>query len=138
MREYIEKLGPFIVSKDSSTQTENGGFPKIMMMENRENIPEDAHQCYYCTDFAYNSLIKCTFHKIHYCLYHQFMCGCSQEKLEIVYRYSTKELEKILKGVEDSCRINNHNNSNYIPEKNQNMSDSKESRESTEEQKVAD
>lgn len=65
------------------------------------------------------------------------MCGCSQEKLEIIYRYSTKELEKILKGVEDTCRMKNHNNSsNY--ENNQNTADSKGSREAAEEQKVTD
>jgi hypothetical protein len=65
------------------------------------------------------------------------MCGCSQEKLEIIYRYSTKELEKILKGVEDTCRTKIHSYSNNN-ETNQNTADSKGSREAAEEQKVSD
>ena len=43
---------------------------QFLLMANREEVPEDEHQCFYCTDFAYVSMIKCKNHKIHYCLYH--------------------------------------------------------------------
>jgi hypothetical protein len=69
MREHLDKMGKEQLEMD-------GRCAKVMIMENRENVAEDAHQCYYCTDFAYMSMIKCTYHKIHYCLYHSFMCGC--------------------------------------------------------------
>lgn len=64
------------------------------MLENRDQVDEDQYQCYYCTDFTYVSMILCKTHKINYCLYHQFMCGCQGNQLEVVYRYSTQELEK--------------------------------------------
>lgn len=47
-----------------------GKVPVIEEMKDRENVLGDAHQCFYCTDFAYISHIKCNTHKIHYCLYH--------------------------------------------------------------------
>jgi hypothetical protein len=53
--------------KDSASK---GKVPTIKMMPDRDNVAEDAHQCFYCTDFAYNSYIRCKEHKIHYCLYH--------------------------------------------------------------------
>jgi hypothetical protein len=71
-REWIEKTGKELA--EEKQQEGAGGHPtryaKTMIMENRDNVAEDAHQCYYCTDFAYMSLVKCTHHKIHYCLYH--------------------------------------------------------------------
>ena len=30
------------------------------ILENREKVPEDAHQCHFCTDFCYLSMIKCS------------------------------------------------------------------------------
>lgn len=72
-------------------------------MNNREEIAEDAHQCFYCTDFAYMSVVSCKQHKIHYCLYHDFMCGCSNTGLDIIYRYSTKELEQYAKMIDKAC-----------------------------------
>jgi hypothetical protein len=81
-REYVEKM--------ARTESKSILFTK---MPNRDNVSEDQHQCYYCTDFCYISLIKCKTHKIHYCLFHEFMCGCKNHGIEIVYRFSTKELE---------------------------------------------
>jgi len=31
--------------------------PIFEIMENRDEVSEDDHQCYYCTDFAYLSMI---------------------------------------------------------------------------------
>jgi histone demethylase JARID1 len=58
-RDYVEKY--------ARTEGKQIVFTK---MANRENVAEDQHQCYYCTDFCYVSLIKCKNHKIHYCLFH--------------------------------------------------------------------
>ena len=34
------------------------------MMQNRENVNEDRHQCKFCTDLCYFSMIKCTEHTV--------------------------------------------------------------------------
>lgn len=60
-REYMEKAQKSIPEYSKVT---------FKQMENREDIPEDANQCFYCTDFAYMSMIHCKHHKINYCLYH--------------------------------------------------------------------
>lgn len=60
-REYIEKIAK------GHNEFANITF---RLMEKRDEVPEDAHQCFYCTDFAYMSMINCKYHKINYCLYH--------------------------------------------------------------------
>lgn len=70
-------------------------------MEDRENVAEDAHQCNYCTDFAYLSVLRCKNHKIKYCINHGLVCGCPIENIQLVYRYSTKELEKLDQKIKD-------------------------------------
>lgn len=61
-------------------------------MEDRENVPEDAHQCHYCTDWCYSSMIHCESHQINYCTHHNFRCGCAVPALRLVYRFSNDEL----------------------------------------------
>ena len=61
-------------------------------MEDRENVAEDKHQCNYCTDFTYASMVHCEFCQFNYCLSHSFMCGCAAPTLSLVYRYTTEEL----------------------------------------------
>ena len=39
-------------------------YKPITVMENRDKVPEDRHQCKFCTDFAYASMIKCNVCKI--------------------------------------------------------------------------
>lgn len=46
----------------------------------------------FCTDFAYISVVKCKHHKFAYCLYHQLICGCSFDNLEVLYRFTIKEM----------------------------------------------
>jgi len=62
------------------------------LMADRDKVSEDAHQCHYCTDFAYTSMIHCEFCQINYCTSHSFMCGCAVPSLSLVYRYSNEEL----------------------------------------------
>ena len=76
----------------------NGWSPK--MMENRDKIGEDEHQCHFCTDFCYLSLIKCRHCKIFFCVNHKNACGCSLDRLELVYRYSMRELQQFAKAGE--------------------------------------
>ncbi|CDW79070.1 lysine-specific demethylase 5b [Stylonychia lemnae] len=73
------------------------------IMAQRENVPEDQHQCNFCTDFAYLSMIYCTKHKFNYCLFHEIMCGCGPHQIRLIYRFTTKELEKLEKNIKDSC-----------------------------------
>lgn len=42
------------------------------ILENREKVSEDAHQCHFCTDFCYLSMIKCSSCNTTYCIWHQF------------------------------------------------------------------
>jgi hypothetical protein len=72
-------------------------------MDERDHVAEDHYQCHYCTDFAYISVILCKVHNFHYCIYHQIMCGCSQENIKLIYRYSTKELDEMEKTLAESC-----------------------------------
>lgn len=39
-------------------------------MENRDAVPEDAHQCNFCTDLAYSSMVHCEYCQINYCTSH--------------------------------------------------------------------
>jgi tRNA A22 N-methylase len=73
-------------------------------MADREKVAEDAHQCFYCTDFAYLGMVQCKHHKNHYCVMHQVMCGCPRENLTLVYRFTTKELERLDRLITDSCK----------------------------------
>ena len=68
------------------------GYSTVKLMENREAISEDAHQCHYCTDFAYFSLIHCSRCNMNYCIWHNVMCGCNVPFVQLVYRFSTEEL----------------------------------------------
>ena len=61
-------------------------------MPNRDQVPEDAHQCHFCTDFAYFSQIRCSKCNICYCIWHNVHCGCSVPAVQLVYRFSVKEL----------------------------------------------
>ena len=69
-------------------------YKTTVLMENREQVAEDAHQCNYCTDFAYFSLIHCTRCKINYCIWHNVMCGCNVPSVQLVYRFATEELQR--------------------------------------------
>ena len=42
---------------DLPNKQELESYQVTKLLENREQIPEDAHQCHYCTDFAYFSMI---------------------------------------------------------------------------------
>ena len=69
------------------------GYSTVKLMENRDTVTEDAHQCQYCTDFAYFSLIQCSKCSIHYCIWHNVHCGCNVPAVQLVYRFSTHELK---------------------------------------------
>jgi hypothetical protein len=73
------------------------------LMKDRDSVAEDAHQCYYCTDFAYMSLIQCKLHKISYCISHQIMCECPPSNINVIYRYSTKELMQLETSINEAC-----------------------------------
>ena len=68
------------------------GYSTVVTMPNRDAVTEDAHQCHYCTDFAYFSLIHCSRCKINYCIWHNVHCGCNVPAVQLVYRFSTDEL----------------------------------------------
>ena len=63
--------------------------PTMKIMDNADLVQEDAHQCFYCTDFAFASMIWCAKCERHYCIYHGVICGCASSQVELVYRYST-------------------------------------------------
>ena len=73
------------------------------MLEDRSKVAEDAYDCHYCTDYTYLSMVDCKFHKFQYCLNHMLMCGCKSDQVQLVYRYSTKELERFERIISDSC-----------------------------------
>eukprot|EP00347_Sterkiella_histriomuscorum_P022301 403330965 len=82
-----------------------GGKRKFyQMMSNRDQVAEDEHQCQYCTDFTYISMIKCSVHNFSYCLQHQLMCGCPVPSLSIIYRYSTMELIQFYHQIKVACK----------------------------------
>ena len=63
------------------------------LMPNRDAVSEDAHQCHYCTDFAYFSLIHCSRCNLDYCIWHNVMCGCNIPAVQLIYRFSNEELK---------------------------------------------
>jgi len=85
------------------------------MLENRENVTEDAHQCHYCTDFAYFSMIVCKNCNIHYCIWHNVHCGCTVPVVQLVYRFSTEEIKlyktKISQAVQRDKQAGSRSNS---------------------------
>jgi hypothetical protein len=72
-------------------------YMKVHLMEDRDTVPEDMHQCQYCTDFAFTSMIHCEFCNINYCISHPFMCSCAVPSVSLIYRYSNEELLHFLK-----------------------------------------
>jgi hypothetical protein len=74
-------------------------------MEDRENVAEDAHQCKFCTDFAYLSLVHCTVHNYDYCIQHKLLCGCKGTDVKVIYRYSNAELDSMLKDITEACSL---------------------------------
>ena len=68
MRDVFKKL--WRDERKAREQVERYTEGKWTLLADREEVPEDAHQCYYCTDFAYLSMVQCKHHKIHYCLLH--------------------------------------------------------------------
>jgi hypothetical protein len=86
----------YLLKKDSQfTQA-------FQALEDRENVPEDAHQCKFCTDFAYMSLVHCTVHNYDYCIQHKLLCGCKGTDVKVIYRYSNAELDQMLKDVTEA------------------------------------
>ena len=83
------------------------GYSTVKLMENREAISEDAHQCHYCTDFAYFSLIHCSRCNMNYCIWHNVMCGCNVPFVQLVYRFSTEELRAYKAKVAQAIREDN-------------------------------
>lgn len=79
-------------------------YRAVNLLDNREKVAEDSHQCHYCTDFAYLSMIKCKSCNVVYCTWHQFQCGCCVPDISLVYRYSTKELEQMLQKITESVK----------------------------------
>lgn len=100
-RDIIEK---FIKAGHQAHGTPNK--PLYDMIQNRENADEDQYQCNYCTDFCYLSVIKCSRHKTNSCLVHQVQCGCGPQYIKVLYRHSSKELEKLEKVIKDA--VTNH------------------------------
>mmetsp|Transcript_52821 Transcript_52821/g.72353 ORF Transcript_52821/g.72353 Transcript_52821/m.72353 type:complete len:118 (+) Transcript_52821:1416-1769(+) len=95
MRERMEKslsIQKKAILKNSSSANLKG-YNVYKIMDNRQDVVEDAHQCKFCTDFTYVSMIFCSKHKYQYCLHHDIMCGCAVPALQLVYRYSTEELQ---------------------------------------------
>ena len=70
------------------------GYSTVVTMPNRDAVTEDAHQCHYCTDFAYFSLIQCSRCRISYCIWHNVHCGCNVPAVQLVYRFTNKELRQ--------------------------------------------
>ena len=56
---------------------------------------EDAHQCNFCTDFAYFSQIRCSKCNICYCIWHNVHCGCNVPAVQLVYRFSSQEIKDL-------------------------------------------
>jgi hypothetical protein len=40
-----------------------------------------------------------------YCIHHLGYCGCEPQNYQIVYRYSTSELQELLVKIKNACRI---------------------------------
>ena len=72
------------------------------MIQGRDKVSEDAHQCIYCVDFGYASFITCSRCKVHYCIKHAFMCGCAAPHVHLQYRFSNYELADYLRKIESA------------------------------------
>ena len=75
-------------------------------MDEPDKTTEEAHQCQFCTDFGYLSLIKCHRHNYGYCITHPFMCGCGAPHIQLKYRFSNEELAHLLGKIEGACVAN--------------------------------
>ena len=93
-REQLEKTLKVVTGTGQGSQ----------MMKDRDLVAEDAHQCHYCTDFAYMSMISCKVHKINYCITHQILCQCPPANITLIYRYSNKELDQMEKMIVEACK----------------------------------
>jgi hypothetical protein len=92
----VEKSNRANIEKALSAFKHDKKSPIASIMENEASVPEDSHQCHYCTDFAYASMLLCGSCKFQYCIYHGLMCGCEPPILKLVYRFATSELDSML------------------------------------------
>jgi hypothetical protein len=76
---------------------------KYLGPEKMGEAPEDAHQCFYCTDFAFLSLVYCKTHKFNYCIYHELQCKCPSTQLRLLYRYTNEELAAMEASIALAC-----------------------------------
>jgi C5HC2 zinc finger len=97
-RDNIERL-----LRNNRTQNAEQ-FDFIELMKDRDSVAEDANQCFYCTDFAYMSMIHCKHHKINYCINHSILCHCPADQVKLIYRYSTKELDQMDRHISEACK----------------------------------
>ena len=93
---FDDRNAKSVKQKSTFTMKELQNYKMIKMLENREKTAEDAHQCRYCTDFTYLSMVKCNKCDIQFCIWHTFQCGCSVPHIQLVYRYSNEELAAML------------------------------------------
>ena len=70
------------------------GYSAVTLMTNRDQVAEDAHQCNFCTDFSYLSVIVCSNCNIHYCIWHNIHCGCNVPAVQLIYRFSSQEIRQ--------------------------------------------
>jgi histone demethylase JARID1 len=92
-----------LLIKEEYLSQKDSQFPQAFQaMQDRENVAEDTHQCKFCTDFAYLSLVHCTVHNYDYCIQHKLLCGCKGTDVKVIYRYSNAEMDRMLKDVTDA------------------------------------
>ena len=76
---------------------------RVIRPEPLGEAAEDAHQCFYCTDFAYLSVVHCRNHKINYCIYHEIRCGCPASEVQLLYRHSNDKLTHFETSIMEEC-----------------------------------
>ena len=84
--------------KERRERVERRTGRKGEVMGERDGVPYDSHPCQFCTDFAFLSVVQCRQCEVNYCLKHE--CGCEKTQLQVVYRYTTVELEGYLRDIQ--------------------------------------
>ena len=76
----------------------------VQALKDRDNVEEDAFECFYWISLCYASFIEWSNCNKHYWIGHEIMCGWNKESIKAIYRYSNEELNLFLDNINE--RIN--------------------------------
>ena len=69
------------------------------MLEDRDNVEEDAFEWHYWINLWYSSIVRCLNWNKNYWISHEIICGWRKNRIRVIFRYSNDELNQFLNNI---------------------------------------